>query len=728
MKKQTWLIFQMKNLFLIAIIAFSLPAFSQTGIYNQTANNIYSANSYTNVVFTQTPVYASAGTFSFQWIACHQPGFGNSTLDLDIFSTGGFQDLTNYSSGLDCIGNSVNVFINASTLQAAALAGGGNITFRFYISDGCQAGVGCAGVNDPAVLNMTLTYNYSIADFTTSDTTICPGGSITYTDITPGVTSRSWSFPGGTPSAATGPSPTVTYSSPGYHSVTLNTVSASGNNSTTKTDLIYVYTNPQAAANPSGSVIFCSGNSVQLNAATSPGWSYKWKKNGNYIAGATASIYNATTSGNYKVVVTSQEGCSSTSNTIIVTANANPTAIISANGPVTFCPGGSVTLNAFPGAGITYQWKKNNVNISGATLPGYVANANGTYTCKMTNGNGCTSISNSITISVNTPKAKLTLSGSATFCQGGSVILKANSGSGLTYQWLRNGATLTGATDSSYTATVSGNYKVIVTNNCGSSTSPIKVVTVNSLPTASISANGPTAFCTGSTVTLSANTGTGLTYAWKKNGTAISGATNANYVASTSGSYTVKVTNTNGCTSVSNAITVTVNATIASITAGGPTTFCAGDSVILTANSGTGLTYQWLKNNANISGATGISYAAKTAGTYKVIVTNTISGCPAISSGITTTVNCKQSGVTRDLVVTAAPNPFTKQVLIGFSDYRNEKISIEIISITGQQVLQCEVINPSEGFSTGNQLIPGIYMLKIRQGDIQRTLRIVKTN
>ncbi|MFN3876216.1 MAG: fibronectin type III domain-containing protein, partial [Flavobacteriales bacterium] len=42
----------------------------------------------------------------------------------------------------------------------------------------------------------------------------------------------------------------------------------------------------------------------------------------------------------------------------------------------------------------------------------------------------------------------------------------------------------------------------------------------------------------------------------------------------------------------------------ATITAGGPTTFCAGGSVVLSANTGTGLTYQWRRNGAKISGAT----------------------------------------------------------------------------------------------------------------------------
>ena len=75
----------------------------------------------------------------------------------------------------------------------------------------------------------------------------------------------------------------------------------------------------------------------------------------------------------------------------------------------------------------------------------------------------------------------------------------------------------------------------------------------------------------------------------------------------------------------------------ASITAGGNTTFCEGSNVVLTANSGTGLTYQWKKDGNNIAGATSISYSATTSGSYAAVVTG--SGVSATSNAIGVTVN-----------------------------------------------------------------------------------------
>jgi hypothetical protein len=65
------------------------------------------------------------------------------------------------------------------------------------------------------------------------------------------------------------------------------------------------------------------------------------------------------------------------------------------------------------------------------------------------------------------PTATITASSATTFCQGGSVVLNANTGAGLSYQWFNNGSAINGATSSSYTATASGSLTVAVTNSNG---------------------------------------------------------------------------------------------------------------------------------------------------------------------------------------------------------------------------------------------------------------------
>lgn len=71
----------------------------------------------------------------------------------------------------------------------------------------------------------------------------------------------------------------------------------------------------------------------------------------------------------------------------------------------------------------------------------------------------------------------ITAGGPTTFYEGGSVTLTAST-TGTAYQWYRNGAAITGATASSYVATLAGDYTVAVTNSCVD-TSPATTVTIN---------------------------------------------------------------------------------------------------------------------------------------------------------------------------------------------------------------------------------------------------------
>ena len=145
----------------------------------------------------------------------------------------------------------------------------------------------------------------------------------------------------------------------------------------------------------------------------------------------------------------------------------------------------------------------------------------------------------------------------------------------LSYQWKKNGSSISGATGTTYTTpatTTSDNgstFTVVVTNSAGSATSNAATLTVNAAPVAPSIATQPASqtVTAGQTATFSvAATGTApLSYQWKKNGSSISGATGTTYTtpATTTSdnglTFTVVVTNSAGSAS-SNAATLTVNA------------------------------------------------------------------------------------------------------------------------------------------------------------------------
>src|ERR1019366_2222844 len=189
----------------------------------------------------------------------------------------------------------------------------------------------------------------------------------------------------------------------------------------------------------------------------------------------------------------------------------------------------------------------------------------------------------------------------------------------------KNGAVISGATAASYTtpATATSDngaqFTVAVTDSTGSMTSNVAALTVTAAPVAPSITTQPVSqtVTTGQVATFSVTaTGTAtLTYQWKKNGTAIGGATSASYTtpataASDNGAqFTVTVTNTTGNVT-SGAATLTVNVPPSITTQPLSKTVTTGQTAtfsVIASGSGT-LSYQWNKNGTAIGEATGASY------------------------------------------------------------------------------------------------------------------------
>ena len=150
---------------------------------------------------------------------------------------------------------------------------------------------------------------------------------------------------------------------------------------------------------------------------------------------------------------------------------------------------------------------------------------------------------------------------------------------------------------------------------------------VNARPTADVDASGPTAFCQGSSVVLTASAG--ASWLWSN------GATTQSITVNSSGNYSVTVTGANGCTNASAAIAVDVSPSpVVTITASPYTRLYPGLTTTLTANvspAGT-YTYVWFKNGVIVSAATSPTLLVNIdeLGSYTVRVTNA-GGCNGLS-------------------------------------------------------------------------------------------------
>ncbi|MBK7887477.1 MAG: fibronectin type III domain-containing protein [Bacteroidetes bacterium] len=162
--------------------------------------------------------------------------------------------------------------------------------------------------------------------------------------------------------------------------------------------------------------------------------------------------------------------------------------------------------------------------------------------------------------------------------------------------------------------------KVLLTTNASTNLNPNQPACGTVVAT--VNTSGPTTFCQGGSVTLTASAGN--SYTWSN------GQTTQAITVSQSGSYSVSVNTGTGCAAVSAPVAVTVNAsTPATISNSGPTNFCQGGNVTLTASSGNA--YNWS------NGQTTQSITVSQSGSYSVSV-NTGNGCTAVSAPVNVSV------------------------------------------------------------------------------------------
>ena len=313
--------------------------------------------------------------------------------------------------------------------------------------------------------------------------------------------------------------------------------------------------------------------------------------------------------------------------TVIKTIKVFPTpdTLISLFGANTTCPTEFTVLSANNAIGNQYQWLKNGNLIQNANSNYYQAQDSGNYSVEITNLYNC--VDTTISIKLNKfelPMASISNNGSTSFCEGDSIILNGNINTGLTYQWYKNGDTILDATNSTLVVKTAGDYKLEIknTNGCSDFSSATSIV-VNSKVSASISTGSATTFCQGGNVVIYASSGIGYSYQWFKNDTIISNANSSFYSADSTGNYKVLINNAYQCSDTSTAIDVIVNdAPISNINFNGSTTICQGDTVVLSASSDTGLSYQWKSYGTNLIGATDSIYNVLQTGNYTLVITN----------------------------------------------------------------------------------------------------------
>lgn len=200
---------------------------------------------------------------------------------------------------------------------------------------------------------------------------------------------------------------------------------------------------PAVAIAAEGPTELCEGQQVRLRAT--PGLaSYSWSN------GEKTPDILVREAGEFRATVTDSRGCVATSDPVRVRVFELPQPRIAALGPLTFCEGDSVVLDAGKGFA-AYRWS------TGATGRYLGVRQAGTYSVTVRGEGGCEAEATPVTAYTRpVPLAQLALRRDTLLA-----------GEAPKYEWLRDGKPLRGAAGRMLVADRSGRYQVRVSNESG---------------------------------------------------------------------------------------------------------------------------------------------------------------------------------------------------------------------------------------------------------------------
>lgn len=398
-------------------------------------------------------------------------------------------------------------------------------------------------------------------------------------------------------------------------------------------------TPPNANAGPPA-VLTCTQPLAVLNGAgssTGPIFSYQWtaSNGGNIVSGANTLNPVVNAAGTYTLVVTNNvNGCTSSASTTATSNQQPPTA--TASGGVITCVQDSVTVQVSTNA--------NSANFSWAGPGGFTSNQQnfqtstpGTYSVTVTNtANGCTNTSSTQVTTNTTPPTVAVQTDTLTCADTVVTLLTTTNANPATFSWV--GPSGFTSTQQNPGVSAPGTYTVTVTNGAnGCVNTTVATVAQDTVkPTASATAEALTCTDTLAQLTLTTNADSAA-FAWS--GPQGFTSTQKNPQTTVPGAYSVVVTNLlNGCTNTASA-TVALDTVAPTVSIAPPLNLnCQNDTLQLDASAssqGQNFAYLWTTPDGHIvAGDTTLTPLVDSAGSYILLITNTVNGCTATDTAV----------------------------------------------------------------------------------------------
>ena len=488
--------------------------------------------------------------------------------------------------------------------------------------------------------------------------TICPGQFFTLS--TPAITGASYQWILGSTRLSSATNRTFTTNIAGAYQVEVRypngCVASSAN-----LNIIQQPFNPSIFPTSGGTI--CAGDVLTLSTPTVPGYAYQWYRDGNLIAGATASSYDVTTGGQYHVFVTRTGGCGAATNPVTVETSALVAATAYASN-ATICPNEETTLNVSLCAGCSYEWFNQTTGQPVSNGNSYIVtvNSSGVYFARVRNvASGCAINSNLVTVtspsiirpSINTSRSFV--------CEGVQPVLTTTPCTGCSYTWLKAQpnnnlfqpipAALNQPSYQVFSSLDTGRYRVAIRYPSGCVDTSVVLVINSARFNATI---GPIVrICNTNPITLNATASTptitnvcqsgNCLFRWTRAGVLQAQTNVPSFQTAQPGDYKVIVRNTTtGCEEESPIIlldSVRLNPVLSSSSRD----ICGNDRVLLTVTSCPTCIHTWNRNTGSgfnpIPGM--INTASRTfltppgsaaVGSYTVNVTDTLTNCTVLSS------------------------------------------------------------------------------------------------